>query len=179
MTTQREYNPELESLPIFTKLDITPISSDPDEDWLHPILDMFRPEPIVTVAKKPRLYLIPTTFGEEYEAEFAPEPTSASDLPDIEKLTSLFIHNIVEIWAGRRSAQQVQGMCHYRVFAEITRAAGKQKEVGRIRKIRITEPLDGISESTVTIRFGDRLRVAAIRFEGLDQRWLCTSLTLL
>lgn len=179
MTTQREYDPELNNLPIFTKIDLTPISSDPDEDWLHPILEIFRPEPPVKAVSKPRLYLVPSTFGEEYDAEFAPEPTSSIDLPDINKVTTVFIHNIVEIWAGRRSAQQVQSMCHYKVFAEITRAAGKQKEVGRVRKIRITEPLDGISESTVTIRFGDRLRVAAIRFEGLDQRWLCTCLNLI
>jgi hypothetical protein len=65
------------------------------------------------------------------------------------------------------------------VFAELQRKAGKQKEIGRIRKLRVTEPLDGISESTVTIRYGDRLRVAAIRFEGQDMRWLCTALTLI
>jgi hypothetical protein len=51
--------------------------------------------------------------------------------------------------------------------------------IGKIRKIKVTQPLDGISESTVTIRYGDRLRVVAIRFEGLDQRWLCTALTLI
>jgi hypothetical protein len=125
------------------------------------------------------LYLVPSTFGEEYDAEFAPEPTSAADLPDITELTNRFIHNVVEIWAGRRSVNQVQSMCHYRVFNELQRKAGWQKEIGRIRKSRITEPLDGICEATVTIRYGERLRVAAIRFEGQDQRWLCTSLTLI
>jgi len=52
-------------------------------------------------------------------------------------------------------------------------------EIGRVRKTRITEPLDGVCEATVTVRFGDRLRVVAIRFEGLDGRWLCTCLTLI
>jgi len=177
MTTQREYDPQLAQLPTFTELDLTPISSDPDEDWLHPVLEIFRPQ--AAAPKKPRLYLVPSTFGEEYDAEFAPEPTSSHDLPKIEPLTMQFIHNVVEIWAGRRSAQQVQSMCHYRVFAELQRKAGQQREVGRIRKVRITEPLDGVSESTVTVRYGERLRVVAIRFEGLDQRWLCTSLTLI
>jgi len=46
-------------------------------------------------------------------------------------------------------------------------------------KVLLLEPLDGISESTVTVRYGDRLRVVAIRFEGLDQRWLCTALNLI
>jgi hypothetical protein len=70
-------------------------------------------------------------------------------------------------------------MCHHLIFAELQRQAGQQKLVGRVRKIQVTQPLDGISESTVTIRYGDRLRVVAIRFEGLDNRWLCTALTLI
>lgn len=175
MTTHLEY----EQFPTFTHIDVEPISSDPDEDYLHPVLEMFRPAASIVAPRKPKLYLVPSTFGEEYDAEFAPEPTSAADLPDITELTNRFIHNVVEIWAGRRSVNQVQSMCHYRVFNELQRKAGYQKEIGRIRKIRITEPLDGICEATVTIRYGERLRVAAIRFEGQDQRWLCTSLTLI
>ena len=175
MTTHLEY----EQLPTFTHINVEPISSDPDEDYLHPVLEMFRPAASIVAPRKPKLYLVPSTFGEEYDAEFAPEPTSAADLPDITELTNRFIHNVVEIWAGRRSVNQVQSMCHYRVFNELQRKAGWQKEIGRIRKSRITEPLDGICEATVTIRYGERLRVAAIRFEGQDQRWLCTSLTLL
>jgi len=175
MTTHLEY----EQLPTFTHINVEPISSDPDEDYLHPVLEMFRPAASIVAPRKPKLYLVPSTFREEYDAEFAPEPTSAADLPDITELTNRFIHNVVEIWAGRRSVNQVQSMCHYRVFNELQRKAGWQKEVGRIRKSRITEPLDGICEATVTIRYGERLRVAAIRFEGQDQRWLCTSLTLI
>lgn len=175
MTTQLEY----EIPPTFTLIDLTPISSDPNEDYLHPVLDIFGSAPVAPQPRKPKLYLVPSTFGEEYDAEFAPEPTSAADLPDITQLTAQFIHNIVEIWAGRRSVNQLQSMCHYRVFVELQRKAGKQKEIGRIRKIRVTEPLDGISESTITIRYGERLRVAAVRFEGQDGRWLCTSLTLI
>ena len=175
MTTHLEY----EQFPTFTHINVEPISSDPDEDYLHPVLEMFRPAASIVAPRKPKLYLVPSTFGEEYDAEFAPEPTSAADLPDITELTNHFIHNVVEIWAGRRSVNQVQSMCHYRVFNELQRKAGWQKEIGRIRKSRITEPLDGICEATVTIRYGERLRVAALRFEGQDQRWLCTSLTLI
>jgi hypothetical protein len=175
MTTELDYSQQ----PSFSTIDLAPISSDPDEDWQHLVLEMFRPEVPAITAQKPRLCLVPSIFGEEYDAEFAPEPTSAADLPDIHELTFQFIHNIVEIWAGRRSASQVQSMCHHLIFAELQRKAGQQKLIGRVRKIRVTEPLDGISESTVTVRYGDRLRVVAIRFEGLDRRWLCTALTLI
>jgi len=175
MTTELEYSQQ----PSFSTIDVAPISSDPDEDWQHLVLEMFRPELAAPVIQKPRLYLIPSTFGEEYDAEFAPKPTSACDLPDISQLTFQFIHSVVEIWAGRRTASQVQAMCHHLIFADLQRKAGQQKLVGKIRKIKVTEPLDGISETTVTIRYGDRLRVVAIRFEGLDGRWLCTALTLI
>lgn len=175
MTTKLEYSQQ----PTFSTIDLVPISSDPDEDWQHLVLEMFRPELPVLTPSKPPLYLVASTFGEEFDIEFAPKPTSATDLPDIHKLVSQFIHNVVEIWAGRRSASQVQAMCHHLIFTDLQKNAGQQELVGRVRKIIITEPLDGISESTVTVRYGDRLRVVAIRFEGLDQRWLCTALTLL
>ena len=175
MTTETEFKQQ----PSFTTVDLIPISSDPDEDWQHLVLEMFRPELADLPLKKSRLYLAPSTFGEEYDPEFAPEPTSAEDLPDITELMSQFMHNVLEIWAGRRSASQVQAMCHHLIFADIQRTAGQQKVMGRIRKIKLTQPLDGICESAITVRYGDRLRVVAIRFEGLDKRWLCTALTLL
>jgi hypothetical protein len=103
MTTELEYSQQ----PSFSIIDLAPISSDPDEDWQHLVLEMFRPESPVLTPKKPRLYLVASTFGEEYDADFAPKPTSATDLPDIKELTSHFIHNVLEIWAGRRSASQV------------------------------------------------------------------------
>jgi len=175
MTTELEYSQQ----PSFSTIDLAPISSDPDEDWQHLVLEMFRPALPIPVMQEPRLYLVASTFGEEYDPEFAPKPTSSTDLPDINELIFQFIHSVVEIWAGRRNASQVQAMCHHLIFADLQRKAGQQKLIGRVRKIKVTEPLDGISETTVTIRYGDRLRVVAIRFEGVDGRWLCTALTLL
>jgi hypothetical protein len=174
MTTQ----PDFDQMPTFTITQLTPLSSDPYEDFLHPVLEMFRPVPQVELVKTARLYLVPSTFGEEFDSEFAPQPTSASTLPAIAPLLHQFIHNVLEIWAGRRSSQQLQLLCHYTVFSQLQRANGSLSEIGRVRKTRITEPLDGVCEATVTVRFGDRLRVIAVRFEGLDGRWLCTCLAL-
>ena len=175
MTTQ----PDFDQMPTFTITELTPLSSDPHEDFLHPVLEMFRPAPQVEVAKKPRLYLVPSAFGEEFDEDFAPQPTSAANLPEITPLIHQFIHNVLEIWAGRRSSQQLQLSCHYTIFSQLQHATGSMTEIGRVRKTRITEPIDGVCEATVTVRFGDRLRVIAIRFEGLDGRWLCTCLALI
>ena len=179
MDTQREYNPDYLGMPVFTTIDMAPISSDPDEDWLHPVLEIFRPIAAIEPIKAPRLYLIATTFGEDFDPEFSPEPTSARDLPDINTLVHNFIHGVIEVWAGRRSASQIQSLCHYSVFARLLRKNSEMKSVGRVRKIHISQPLDGIVEATVTVRYGERLRVVVIRFEGLDHRWLCTALELI
>jgi hypothetical protein len=126
MTTEITYAQE----PSFSTIDLSPIPSDPDEDWQHLVLEMFRPESPLPPIQKPRLYLVASTFGEEYDSEFAPEPTSAADLPDIHDMTFQFIHNVVEIWAGRRSASQVQAMCHHLIYAELQRKTGQQTSIG-------------------------------------------------
>ena len=138
MNTQYALNPNYLAKPVFTTIDLTPISSDPDEDWLHPVLEMFRPLTIVEPVKEPRLYLIASNFGEEFDSEFSPEPTSAKELPDIEILVHNFIHVVVEVWAGRRSASQIQSNCHYSVFAQLQGKSGKFETVGRVRKIHIS-----------------------------------------
>ena len=41
MTTQREF----EQMPTFTTTQLVAVSSDPDEDYLHPVLEIFKPIP--------------------------------------------------------------------------------------------------------------------------------------
>ena len=108
-----------------------------------------------------------------------PIPTSAQELPDLHTWTMKFIVSVVEIWAGRRQPAQLIRWCHRVIYMDLLRASGSQKEIGKIKSIHQTEPLDGICESTVLIRYGQRLRAVVIRFEGVDGRWLCTALKLL
>jgi hypothetical protein len=70
-------------------------------------------------------------------------------------------------------------MCHRKIFTELHARAGSMKQVGKLRSIHQSEPLDGICESVVTVRYGERLRAISVRFEGVDNRWLCTALDLL
>ncbi len=150
-----------------------------EEDWLHPLLEIFRPTAVTKEQIPQKLYLTPMQYEGEYDPDFAPTPTSAADLPELQGWTQRFAHNVVEIWAGRRSPNQLENQCHFTIYSELVRKSGSQKIVGRIRKIHIQEPLDGICEATITVRFNDRLRSIILRFEGLDKRWLCTALTLL
>jgi hypothetical protein len=156
---------------------IDPTTNDPDL-WNHPMLDLFRKAEVNT-ERQPLLYTIPTSFGEEYDSEFAPQPTSAKDLPDLRTWTIRFALSVLEIWAAKRQPAQLARWCHHTIYGELVKNVGSQLKVGRIRKIYECQPLDGICETTLTIRFDDRIRSLVIRFEGVDNRWLCTSLTLL
>ena len=144
--------------------------------WSHPVLDLFAPPAHVRVEQSAKLYLVPSTFGEELEADEMPLPTSASALPELHAWTMRFIVSVVEVWAGRRQPAQLISWCHRAIYMELLRASGSQKEIGKIKSIHQSEPLDGICESTALIRYGDRLRAVVIRFEGVDGRWLCTAL---
>jgi len=172
-------NPHYDVLPVFTSISLTPISSDENEDWLHPILEIFRPLSIPVSEKRSKLYLVPSVFDDEFDPDFAPEPTSAQDLPELKEWCHNFARNVLEIYAGKRTPNQLTKAFHHRIFSELLRKSGSEKEVGHIRKLHIHEPLDGVCEAIVTVRFGDRLRALTFRFEGVDGRWLCTALALL
>jgi hypothetical protein len=169
----------------FQTLELVSSNEDPAM-WNHPQLDLYSLAELAATRKveklpeqRGKLYLVPTSFGEEYEPGFEPEPTSASDLPELHAWTMKFAISVVEIWAGRRQPAQLISKFHRHAYMKLLKQVGTQKEIGRIRSIHQCEPLDGICESTVTVRYGDRLRAMVIRFEGVDQRWLCTELRLI
>lgn len=132
-----------------------------------------------TYKQAPYLYKLSSLYKEEYVPGFEPEPTSASELPQISLFTESFAKSVLEIWAGKRPASQLSRYCHSTVYQDLLTSVGYQKEVGKLRKIYIHEPLDGLCESTVTVRFQNRLRSMALRFEGVDHKWVCTSLDLI
>ena len=147
--------------------------------WSHPTLDLFTPRVDIEEPQRALLYTTPSAFGEQFEDDDRPRPTSASELPDIKLWTMNFAINTLEILAGRRQPAQLASRCHRVIFLNLLAISGSEKEVGRIRKIHQDQPLDGICESVVTVRFGERLRSLVIRAEGVDGRWLCTALRIL
>jgi hypothetical protein len=154
-------------------------STTPRELWSHPTLDLFL-SPIPEVKRQEALlFTTPTTFGESFEEDDQPVPTSESELPDIRLWTMAFATNVLEILAGRRQPSQIAARCHPIIFRELLLRAGRENEIGKIRKIHQDKPLDGLCESVLTIRFGDRLRPMVIRTEGINGRWICTALRLM
>ena len=118
-------------------------------------------------------------YSEEYDQDFAPIPTSASELPELNSWSTKFALGVLEIWAGKRPPSQLAKWCHSSVYASLLNSTGYQREVGKLRRIYIHEPLDGLCECTATIRFSNRLRSMTMRFEGVDHKWICTNLDLI
>ncbi|MFM8190797.1 MAG: Rv3235 family protein [Candidatus Nanopelagicus sp.] len=48
-----------------------------------------------------------------------------------------------------------------------------------VRKIYISQPIEGVVEVTATLRIKDRVRSLSLRLEGVDKRWICTELNLI
>ncbi len=129
-----------------------------------------------------KLFLVPTPQGlpgEEVDIDYLPKPSPLSDLPPLQETVSRYILGVVEIWGGRRQPMQLARASHRSVFSKILDMSGSQREIPKIRRIYINEPIEGVAETTVTIRLNDRVRSMVLRFEGVDKRWLCTELALL
>jgi hypothetical protein len=126
-----------------------------------------------------RLYLIPTTHGESYDPDFAPNPSPLSDLPNLERWTLTYVVSVIEVMAGRRPIQQVARSTHRFTYNSLLRKVGSVGEVPKIRKIHRNQPIEGVVELTAILVFKERIRALTARFEGVDKKWLCTELELL
>ncbi len=137
---------------------------------------------IPTLLPARKLFLVPTPQnleGEDVDSEYLPKPSPLSELPSLQETVNRYVLGVAEIWGGRRQPMQLARLSHRLVFAKISAMAGSHKEIPKIRRIYINEPIEGVGEITATFRFNDRVRSLVLRFEGVDKRWLCTEFALL
>ena len=149
---------------------------------IAPTLQLHVQDTFEAITKKRKLFLVPTPQhleGEELDSESAPKPSGRDDLPPLQETVSRYVIGIVEIWGGRRQPMQLARLSHRLVYTKILALSGSQKEIPKIRKIYIQEPIEGVAETTVTLRFNERVRSLVLRFEGVDKRWLCTEFALI
>ncbi len=133
-------------------------------------------------SSKRKLFLVPTPHhldGEVADSEYPLRPSALVDLPPLHETVNRYVLGIVEIWGGRRQPMQLARLSHRLVYAKILALSGNQRVIPKIRRVYIHEPIEGVAETTVTLRFNDRVRSLVLRFEGVDNRWLCTELALL
>lgn len=108
----------------------------------------------------------------------------------IEEWTRRFVQAAVEIVGGDRPVSQLLRWTSPEVYADlhrrallVARAGGHQPGLARVQQVRphvrsvhtcfVTHE---VVEAGVHVRYGDRGRAVAARFEKRDQRWVCTAL---
>ncbi len=134
------------------------------------------------LSKPHKLHLVPKPIlfeGEEFDPESQATPSARSELPDVTEWVSKYLHTVIEIWGGKRSAAQLARWTHKSIYPALQRDSGKMKKLPKIRRIYISEPIEGVAETTTTLRFDERVRSMIMRFEGVDQRWLCTEMKII
>lgn len=132
-----------------------------------------------TTAGPSKLYLVPTTHGENFDPDFSPMPTSIDELPNGDKWSKAYVISAIEILAGRRSVIQISRFTHRFIYNNLARRAGSLDELPRIMRIHRNQPIEGVIELTATLAFKNRVRALIARFEGVDRRWLCTEFELI
>ncbi len=155
----------------------------------HPMLDLFTKESLFSIRESKvsekeliggqKLYLVPTSHGESYDPDFAPNPSPLSELPNIERWTLTYVVSALEILAGKRSPQQLARSTHRFTYNSILRRIGSTTEVPKIRRVHRNQPIEGVIEVNVTLVFKERVRALVARFEGVDRKWLCTEFEIL
>ena len=128
-----------------------------------------------------KLFLVPKPIDENLYADdqdSSRKPSYRSELPPLQETITRYVLGVVEIWGGRRQPMQLARLSHRSVYATLLTMAGEKREIPKIRKVYISEPIEGVAETTVTLRFNERVRSLVMRFEGADKRWLCTELAL-
>lgn len=113
------------------------------------------------------------------DPDFARRVTSASELPDPHAWAARFGQATLEIIAGRRGPAQLLRWTNRTVYAHLAHQVGKvPAQQVRLRRIRLCSPADGVVETAAIAQLDERIIATAMRFEGLDGRWLCTALIL-
>jgi hypothetical protein len=128
-----------------------------------------------------KLFLVPKPIEDGSYADdqnSSRTPSYRSELPPLQETITRYVLGVVEIWGGRRQPMQLARLSHRSVYATLLNMAGEKREIPKIRKVYISKPIEGVAETTVTLRFNERVRSLVMRFEGADKRWLCTELAL-
>lgn len=126
-----------------------------------------------------RIQGAPLHPDDDVDPDFARRLTPACELPDPMMWASKFGQAALEIVAGRRGPAQMIRWTNRTVYAHLAAQTASVPALhARLRKIRLCVPADGIIEAAAVAQLDQRILATAMRFEGLDGRWLCTALIL-
>lgn len=161
-------------------VEIFPLKTQEAPSVVQPQLPLETGARIIPIRPRPSTPSDETFLSEAEldEAEFSRQPTRRELLPEPTVWIEKFTQGAFEVMAGRRNGAQFARWTNRSVYFHLQHRNGLITGAPHVHKVHICEPTDGIAEATVTVRLDGRLRAAALRFEGLDGRWICTSLML-
>jgi len=122
---------------------------------------------------------------------FAPQHTPSSSLPDPRPFLENLTRGVLEVLAGVRDVEQLarwltedayRGLvtrANLAVRARSARGVTATRPKHAIVSVHHSSPADGVVEAVVIVSAPARTRAVALRVEGRDNRWRCTSLALL
>ena len=128
----------------------------------------------------------PRRFTDDpYEDYFAPQRTSATELPDPEQfrrnvaIGGLEVFEQLARWVTEDSFRKLVVRANLAARARSARGIPAKRPVHTILSVRHSAPADGVVEAVVVVSGPARTRALAMRLEGVDGRWRVTSLALL
>jgi hypothetical protein len=128
------------------------------------------------------LALLPSYEEQENERLFGPQPSPRAALPDPQAWTMRIVQALVECLAGERPVNQLLRWTSIEVYAALQRRcalasrSGPPPRRGRVRRVRVSEPIEGVIEACAVVIARGRVQAMALRMEGLDGRWQVTAL---
>ena len=124
----------------------------------------------------------PLPFAADAGAIMVRRRHSDSVLPDPTLAARALLIGLIEAAAGKRPMRQLGDHLTLGVSCGLRDDFDRERRLGRrhwlhraaVRSVHTSEPSHGVAELVVTLRVGERVRAAALRFEFRHDRWRCT-----
>ncbi|WP_183098301.1 Rv3235 family protein [Nocardioides pelophilus] len=161
---------------------------------LHPLKGVRLPVPVAATQGTLALALLPRSEppvpADDAHLGIAGAPIDRRQQAVVEEWTRRFVQAAVEIVGGDRPVSQLLRWTLPEVYDDlrrrallVARAAGHQPGLARVQPVRPRVlsvhtcflRSDAV-EAAVHVRYGERSRALAARFERIEQRWVCSAL---
>jgi Family of unknown function (DUF6459) len=145
------------------------------------------PSGVPAVPDAPRSLRLIHGYASPDGEEFSLKATPRNELPDPRPWTARLVQALVEIQSGDRPLSQLLRWTTADVYALTAKAVAQRTVVTNsasrrdqaravLRSVHICEPDDGVVEACAVVRLQNRCQAIALRLEGIEGRWRCTSL---
>lgn len=161
---------------------------------LHPLKEVRLPVPVAATQGTLALALLPRSEppvpADDARFGIAGAPIDRRQQAVVEEWTRRFVQAAVEIVGGDRPVSQLLRWTLPEVYDDlrrrtmlVARAGGHQPGLARVQPVRprvlsvhtcFLRP--DVVEAAVHVRYGERSRALAARFERIEQRWVCSAL---